>query len=116
MGERMRDSNDKIVWGQVEKIGKGTRASYDPDNKTITFCFTRNLQTSSEQLRKLREALMNELKEIGYTSRMKYNGEVVVDNVEKEDLTLVTKNHKLTIHLNKKQSAEKQSDTSEKTT
>jgi len=110
----MRDSNDKVVWGQVEKIGKGTRASYDPDKKTITFCFTRNLQTSSEQLRKQRETLRNELNELGFTSRMKYNGEVVVDNMKYEDLVLVRKNHKLIIHLNKKQSAEKQSDNSEK--
>ena len=110
----MRDSNDKVVWGQVEKIGKGTRASYDPDKKTVTFCFTRNLQTSSEQLRKQRETLRNELNELGFTSRMKYNGEVVADNVKEEDLVLVRKNHKLIIHLNKKQSAEKQSDSSEK--
>jgi len=110
----MRDSNDKVVWGQVEKIGKGTRASYDPDKKTVTFCFTRNLQTSSEQLRKQRETLRNELNELGYTSRMKYNGEVVVDNVKDEDLVLVRANHKLIIHLNKKQSAEKQSGNSEK--
>ena len=105
----MRDSYDKVVWGQVEKIGKGTRASYDPDKRTVTFCFTRNLQTSSEQLRKQRETLMNELKELGFTSCMKYNGEVVVDNVEKEDAILVRKNHKLVIHLNKKQSTAKQS-------
>ena len=110
----MRDSDDKVIWGQVEKIGKGTRASYDPDKKTVTFCFTRNLQTSSEQLKKQRETLMNELKELGFASRMKYNGEVVVDNVEKEDAILVRKNHKLVIHLNKKQSAAKQSDNSEK--
>ena len=110
----MRDSGEKIVWGRVEKIGKGTRANYDSDKKTITFCFTRDPQTSSEQLLKLREALMNELNELGYTSRMKYNGEVVVDNVEKEDATLIKKNHKLIIHLNKKQSAEKQKDVSEK--
>ena len=110
----MRDSNDKVVWGQVEKIGKGTRASHDPDKKTVTFCFTRNLQTSSEQLRKQRETLRNELNELGFTSRMKYNGEVVVDNMKDEDLVLVRKNHKLIIHLNKKQSAEKQSDNSEK--
>ena len=110
----MRDSGEKIVWGHVEKIGKGTRANYDSDKKTITFCFTRDPQTSSEQLLKLREALMNELNELGYTSRMKYNGEVVVENVEKEDATLLKKNHKLIIHLNKKQSAEKQKDVSEK--
>jgi hypothetical protein len=110
----MRDSDDKVVWGQVEKIGKGTRASYDAEKKTVTFCFTRNLQTSSEQLRKQREIVMNELKELGFTGRIKYNGEVVVDNVENEDVVLVRKNHKLIIHLNKKQSAEKQSDNSEK--
>jgi len=110
----MRDSDDKVVWGQVEKIGKGTRASYDSDKKTITFCFTRNLQTSSEQLRKQREKLMSELKEFGFTSRMKYNGEVVVDNVENEDVILVRKNHKLVIHLNKKPPTEKQSGNSEK--
>jgi hypothetical protein len=110
----MRDSGEKTVWGRVEKIGKGTRANYDSDKKTITFCFTRDPQTSSEQLIKLREALMNELNELGYTSRMKYNGEVVVENVEKEDATLIKKNHKLIIHLNKKQSAEKQKDVSEK--
>ena len=112
----MRDSGEKIVWGRVEKIGKGTRANYDSDKKTITFCFTRDPQTSSEQLIKLREALMNELNELGYTSRMKYNGEVVADNVEKQDATLIKKNHKLIIHLNKKQSAEKQKDVSEKST
>jgi len=110
----MRDSNDKVLWGQVEKIGKGTRASYDPDKKTVTFCFTRNLQTSSEQLRKQRETLRNEINELGFTSRVKYNGEVVVDNVKDEDLVLVRANHKLIIHLNKKQSAEKQSGNSEK--
>jgi hypothetical protein len=110
----MRDSDERIVWGRVEKIGKGTRANYDSDKKTITFCFTRDPQTSSEQLIKLREALMNELEELGYTSRMKYNGEVIVDNVEKEDTTLLKKNHKLIIHLNKKQSTEKQKDVSEK--
>ncbi|MGA2682411.1 MAG: hypothetical protein ABSF44_11515 [Candidatus Bathyarchaeia archaeon] len=109
----MRDSSNKILWGKVEKIGKGTRANYDAENKTITFCFDRNLQTSSEQLRKLREALMKELKELGYLSHMKYNGEVVVDNVEEENVALVTENHKLIIHLNKKQTIEKQSGTSE---
>jgi hypothetical protein len=109
----MRDSSNKILWGKVEKIGKGTRANYDAENKTITFCFDRNLQTSSEQLRKLREALMKELKELGYVSHMKYNGEVVVDNVEEENVALVTENHKLIIHLNKKQTIEKPSGTSE---
>ncbi len=109
----MRDSSDKTIWGHVEKLGKGTRANYDPDKKTITFCFNRDPQTSSEQLRKLRELLMKELKELGYTSRMKYNGEVVADNIEKEDVVLVKKNHKLIIHLNKKQVEEKEKDPSE---
>ena len=112
----MRDSNDKTIWGHVEKLGKGTRANYDPDKKTITFCFTRDPQTSSEQLKKLRELLINELKELGYTSRMKYNGEVVADNIEKEDVALVKKNHQLIIHLNKKQSGDKEKDVSEKPT
>ena len=43
---------------------------------------------------------MKELKELGYVSRMKYNGEVVVDNVQESDVVLVKKNHKLVIHLN----------------
>ena len=112
----MRDSSDKTIWGHVEKLGKGTRANYDPDKKTITFCFTRDPQTSSEQLRKLRELLMNELKELGYPSRTKYNGEVVADNIEKEDVALVKKNHQLIIHLNKRQSGDKEKDVSEKPT
>jgi len=112
----MRDSSDKTIWGHVEKLGKGTRANYDPDKKTITFCFTRDPQTSSEQLRKLRELLINELKELGYPSRAKYNGEVVADNIEKEDVALVKKNHQLIIHLNKKQSGDKEKDVSEEPT
>jgi hypothetical protein len=104
----MRDSGDEILWGRVEKIGKGTRANYDSGNKTLTFCFTRDLQTSSEQLKRLRESLVSELEKLGYKSRIKYNGEVVVDNVEKEDATIVKKNHKLIIHLNKRQSPDQQ--------
>ena len=111
----MRDSSDKTIWGHVEKLGKGTRANYDPDKKTITFCFTRDPQTSGEQLRKLRELLMNELKELGYTSRMKYNGEVIADNIEKEDVALVKKNHQLIIRLNEKGSGDKK-DVSEQPT
>jgi len=103
----MRDESDKRIWGQVEKLGKGTRANYDPDKKTITFCFKRDPQTSGEQLRKLRETLMNELKELGYASRMKYNGEVIADCIEKEDVALVKKNHQLIIHLNNKGSGDK---------
>lgn len=106
----MPETSDKVVWGQVEKIGKGTRASYDPDKKTLTFAFKRGPDTSSEQLRKLREQLMQELKELGYNSRMKYNGEVVADNIENEDLALTQKNHKLMIRLNKKQPEDKEKD------
>ncbi len=105
----MRDSSEKTIWGQVEKIGKGTKASYSPDKKIITFCFNRSPQTSSELLRTSREVLIKELRELGYVGRMKYNGEVIVDNISEEDVVLVKKNHKLTIHLNKKQVGEKDS-------
>jgi len=44
---------------------------------------------------------------------MKYNGEVVVDNIAKEDVVLAKKNHKLIIHLNKKQVGEKEKGSSE---
>ena len=104
----MRDTTEKTIWGQVEKLGKGTKANYDPGKKTITFCFNRSPQTSSEVLRTLRERLMKELKELGYDSHMKYNGEVVADNIAEEDVVLVKKNHKLIIHLNKKQVEEKE--------
>lgn len=109
----MRDSNQKSIWGQVEKIGKGTKANYDPDKKIITFCFNRSPQTSSEQLRKLRELLMKELRDLGYASRMKYNGEVIVDNIAEENVVLVKKDHKLIIHVNKKQVGDKENDPSE---
>jgi hypothetical protein len=106
----MRDTSDRTIWGRVEKLGKGTRANYDPDKKTITFCFNRDPQTSSEQLRASRELLMRELKALGYVSRMKYNGEVIVDNIETEDVALVKKNHQLIIHLKDKTSVEKEKD------
>jgi len=109
----LREHNEKSMWGQVEKLGKGTKANYDPDRKIITFCFNRSPQTSSELLRTLRELLMKELRELGYDGRMKYNGEVVVENVEEEDVVLVKKDHKLVIHLNKKQVGEKEKDPSE---
>jgi hypothetical protein len=112
----VRDVSDKTIWGHLEKLGKGTRANYDSDKKTITFCFKRDPQTSGEQLRKLRETLMNELKELGYTSHMKYNGEVIADNIEKEDVALVKKNHQLIIHLNKKPSEDKEKDVSKEPT
>ncbi len=108
----MRDSNEKSPWGHVEKLGKGTKANYDPDKKTITFCFNRSPQTSSELLRKERELLIKELQGLGYASRVKSNGEVVVDNIEQEDVVLVKKNHKLIIHLNNKQVGEKEKETS----
>ena len=69
----MRDTTEKTIWGQVEKLGKGTKANYDPGKKTITFCFNRSPQTSSEFLKTTRELLMKELKELGYEGRMKYN-------------------------------------------
>src|SRR4030067_3407854 len=109
----MRDTSDKTIWGQVEKLGKGTKANYDPSKKIITFCFNRSPQTSSELLRTSREHLMKELKELGYECRMKYTGEVVVDNIAEEDVVLVKKNHKLMITLNKKQVGEKEKDHSE---
>ena len=109
----MRDSNGKPIWGQVERIGKGTKANYDPDKKTIVFCFNRSPQTSSELLRKLRELLLSELRELGSAGRMKYNGEVIVENIAEEDVVLVKKNHKLIIHLNKKQIGEKEKGPSE---
>ena len=56
---------------------------------------------------------MKELSELGYVSRMKYNGEVVVDNVQESDVVLVKKNHKLMIRLNKKQAEEKAKSASE---
>jgi len=112
----MRDESDKTMWGHVEKLGKGTRANYDPDKKTITFCFKRDPQTSGEQLRRLRETLMKELKELGYNSRMKYNGEVIAENIEREDVTLVKKNHQLIIHLNKQPSEDKEKEASKEQT
>jgi hypothetical protein len=104
--KKLNDTNE-AVWGQVEKIGKGTKANYDPLKKTITFCFNRSPETSSDLLKKSREKLMQELKEIGYASRMKFNGEVIVDNISTEDVVLEKKNHKLIIRLNKKQTEEK---------
>ena len=99
----MREPTEKLEWGQLEKIGKGTKANYNAENKILTFCFNRGPETSGELLRKSREQLMKELTELGYMSRMKYNGEVVVDNVQENDVVLVKKNHKLVITLNKKQ-------------
>lgn len=104
----MRDPIEKVVWGHVEKIGKGTRANYEPAKKTLTFCFQRNAQTSSEQLRKLRETLMGELKALGYISRMKYNGEVIAENIEEQEVVLIRKNHQLVIQLNKKGSGKEE--------
>jgi hypothetical protein len=99
----LRETTEKLEWGQVEKIGKGTKANYNAEKKVLTFCFNRGPETSGELLRTSREHLMKELTELGFVSRMKYNGEVVVDNVQESDLVLVKKNHKLVITLNKKQ-------------
>jgi len=104
----LKDTNEEAVWGQVEKIGKGTKANYDPAKKTITFCFNRSPDTSSDLLKKSREKLIQELKALGYNSRMKYNGEVIVENITGEDVVLEKKNHKLIIHLNKKQTEAKE--------
>ena len=109
----MRESDQKLEWGQVERIGKGTKANYDSEKKVLTFCFNRGPDTSSELLRASRELLMKELRELGYVSRMKYNGEVVVDCVQESDVVLVKKNHKLMIRLNKKQAEEKAKSASE---
>ncbi len=103
----MREPTEKLEWGQVEKIGKGTKANYSLEKKTLTFCFNRGSEISSELLRNSREVLMKELKDVGYSSRMKYNGEVVVDDVQETDVVIIKKNHKLTICLNKKQPQEK---------
>ncbi len=113
--EKMRESTEKLEWGQVENIGKGTKASFDSKSKILTFCFNRGPNTSSELLRASRELLMKELKELGYDSRMKYNGEVLVEGVLESDVVLIKKNHKLTISLNKKQSEEKPGSPSETT-
>ncbi len=99
----MRELTEKLEWGQVEKIGKGTKANYNSEKKVLTFCFNRGPETSGDLLRASREQLMKALTELGYTSRMKYNGEVIVDNVLESDVVLVKKNHKLVISLNKKQ-------------
>jgi hypothetical protein len=58
----VKDSNEKSMWGQVEKLGEGIKANYDPDKKIITFCFNRNSQSSSELLRTLRKRLIKELR------------------------------------------------------
>jgi hypothetical protein len=109
----LREATEKLEWGQVEKIGKGTKANFDSKKKTLTFCFNRGPEMSSELLRTSRELLMKELTALGYSSRMKYNGEVVVDNVQENDVVLVKKNHKLVISLNKKQTEEKASSAAE---
>ncbi len=108
----MRDSGEKTIWGQVEKLGKGTKANYDPNKKVLTFCFNRRPEISSQLLKTTREHLLEELRVLGYIGRMKYNGEVVVDGVSEEDVVVVKKNHKLMIHLNKKQVEEKDPSTS----
>jgi hypothetical protein len=102
----LKDTDEEIMWGQVENVGKGTKASYNPTKKTITFAFNRGPDKSGEILRAQREKLMKQLRDLCYPSRMAYNGEVVVENVTEEDVVLEKKNHKLIIHLNKKLTAE----------
>jgi hypothetical protein len=98
----MRDTSDKTIWGHVEKIGKGTMANYNPDKKTITFCFKKDPKTTAEQIKTLRELLLKEIVNLGYGGRIKYNGEIIVENVEKDNVAIVKKNHQLIIHLNNK--------------
>jgi hypothetical protein len=104
----VKETTDKSMWGKVDRIGKGTKATYDPEKKIITFAFNRGPDTTSEQLRVAREQLMKELKELGYASKMKYNGEVLVENIEEECLTLTKKNHQLVIHIKSKTEVEKE--------
>jgi hypothetical protein len=59
-------------------------------------------------MKRSRDKLTQELKEIGWISRIKYNGEVVVDNVAKDDVVLEKKNHKIVIRLNNKPTVEKE--------
>jgi hypothetical protein len=99
----MRDTSNKTIWGIMEKFGKGTLANYNPDRKTITFCFSKNSKTS-------RGLLIKTLQELGYTIYIRNNGDVVSENVEKEDVSLIKKNHQLMIHLNKKPSGDKEKD------
>ena len=101
----MRDTSVNTIWGIIEKFGKDTLANYNPDRKTITFCFSKNSKTS-------RELLIKTLQELGYTGHIRNNGEVVSENVEKEDVALVKKNHQLIIHLNDKLSGDKNEDSS----
>ena len=49
-------------------------------------------------------------------SCMKYCGEVAADNIEKEDVALVKKNHQLIIHFNRKASEEQEKESSEEPT
>ena len=109
----MGGSGAKIEWGKVEGFGKGTKASYDSQKKVLTFCFSRGPETSSEALRQQREILMGELRSLGYANSMKYNGEVIAQNVEDYEIVLVNKNHKLLIRLNKKQPKENLEPTAE---
>ncbi len=112
----MRDTDDKPLWGQVEKVGKGTKAVYDPAKKTITFAFKRGPDATSETLRASREKLMRELRDIGYPNRMSYNGEVLVENLVEGEVVVEKKNGKILIRLNKRQTAEeKAKSASEKT-
>ena len=97
----------KQYGAKLKKSAKAPKQTTTLTKKPSLSAFNRDPQTSSEQLRTSREPLMKELKELGYASRMKYNGEVIVDNIEKEDVVLVKKNHQLIIHLNNKRSGKR---------
>jgi hypothetical protein len=101
------------MWGQVEKIGKGTKACFEADKKTITFAFNRGLDISGEQLRKQRERLIKDLKDLGFESHMKYNGELIVDNVSEGDVVLEKKSGKLFITIKKREPSQKENPTSD---
>ncbi len=92
----------KHFGAKLKRSAKAPKQTTIPIRKPSPSPSTEDPHTTSEQLRKSRETLMRELKELGYISRMKYNGEVIVDNVESEDVVLEKKNHKLMIRLNKK--------------
>ena len=112
----MRDTSDKTIWGHVEKLGKGTMANYNPDKKIITFCFKKDPKTTAEQIKTLREQLIKEIVDLGYSGRTKYNGEIIVENVQKENVAVVKKNHQLIIHLNDKHAENKEAGASEEST
>ncbi len=49
---------------------------------------------------------MRELREIGYPSRMSYNGEVLVENIAEGEVVVEKKSGKVIIHLSKRLTSE----------